>query len=130
MMIHPEFERVLIEQRLESLRRDGRRPLRPRAPQQEDLSRIELRLCTVGDDEALGQLAALSERELPHGSFVLAHVNGRLVAAMALCTGLMLADPFVRTAHIRRLLELRARQLQPAGPRFHLPWPARRSLAA
>jgi hypothetical protein len=46
---------------------------------------------------------------------VVALVDGTLVAAMPLAGGPTVADPFVRTAHLRPLLALRAAQLrQPA----------------
>jgi hypothetical protein len=49
-------------------------------------------------------------------------VDGRLVAALPLAGGHMLADPFVRTAHLLPLLELRAAQLrEPVGRRHLLP---------
>jgi hypothetical protein len=57
-------------------------------------------------------------------------VDGRLVAAQPIERGPMLADPFVRTAHLRRLLELRAEQLRPETRwTFHLPRATRRATA-
>lgn len=128
-MMHPEIEKLMVADHIDTLRRDARRPRRPQVPARDDPSRIELRLCRVDDDAALETLAQLSERALPEGSFVLALVDDRLVAARSLCTGDVLTDPFVRTAHLRRLLALRAAQiLEPVpGPRF---WPARRRQAA
>lgn len=128
-MMHPEIEKFMVADHVETLRRDARRPLRRRVPPRDDPSRIELRLCRVSDDEALETLAQLSERTLPEGSFVLALVDDRLVAARSLCTGDVLTDPFVQTAHLRRLLALRAAQIvEPVpGPRF---WPLRRRQVA
>jgi hypothetical protein len=48
---------------------------------------------------------------------VVAIVNGRIAAALPLAGGRPLADPFVRTAHLQRLLELRAEQLRQPEPR-------------
>jgi hypothetical protein len=122
MMIHPEIGRFVADERLAALQRDARRALHPRAEPVDELSRIELRLCRVDDNPALERLAQLSERPLPKGSFVLAFVDGRLAAAHSLDGGGVLADPFVRTAHLRRLLELRAAQIEKPAPsrRFRL----------
>jgi len=112
MLQHPEIMRFLAADHVEELRRAARPIVRASRPATTDLSQIELRLCRVGDDPALEELAALAERPLPFGRFVVAVVNGRLVAALPLADGHMLTDPFVRTAHLRPLLELRAAQLR------------------
>jgi hypothetical protein len=112
MLQHPEIMRFLAKEHVETLRRAAQPVLRPTRPAANDFARIELRLCRVGDDPALEQLAELAERPLPFGRFVVAVVNGRLVAALALAGGHLLTDPFVRTAHLRPLLELRAAQLR------------------
>jgi hypothetical protein len=78
---------------------------------------IELRLCRADDDPALERLAALAERPLPFGRLVVALVDGQLVAALPLAGGHALTDPFSRTAHLLRLLELRADQLRQPAPR-------------
>lgn len=112
-MIHPEIEQFMVEDRIETLRRDARRVVRTTAQAApEDLSRIELRLCRVDDDPALELLAALEERDVPAGRFVIAELDGRVVAALPIAGGRALTDPFVRTTHIRRLLELRAEQVR------------------
>ncbi|HEX5448938.1 MAG TPA: hypothetical protein VFW85_02630 [Gaiellaceae bacterium] len=122
MLYHPEIQRLLVEQKVETLRHDAQHTV-PTAPARADFSRIDLRLCRVGDDAELARLAALEEVEVPRGRFVLAEVDGRLVAALALAGGEFLADPFVSTTDLRRLLELRASQLREPGerpPRFGL----------
>lgn len=116
MLYHPEIQRLMVEQRLETLRRDARHTL-PAAPVRADISRIALRLCRVGDEAELARLAALEGVEVPAGRFVLADVNGHLVAALAIASGEFLADPFVATTDLRRLLELRASQLREPGER-------------
>jgi hypothetical protein len=78
---------------------------------------LELRLCRAADDPALERLSALAERPLPFGRLVVALVDGRLVAALPLAGGHALTDPFERTAHLLRLLELRAEQLRQPAPR-------------
>lgn len=116
-MIHPEIQKLMVADHVEILRRDARRPIRRTRVVREDGSRIELRMCRVSDNEALADLAALNERALPAGSFVVALVDGRLVAAQPVDGGAVLADPFARTANLRRLLELRAAQIR--GPKTH-----------
>lgn len=116
MLYHPEIQRLMVEQKLETLRHDAQHTV-PTAPVRADFSRIDLRLCRVGDDAELARLAALEGVEVPAGRFVLAELNGRLVAALALVSGEFLADPFVATKDIRRLLELRASQLRAPGER-------------
>lgn len=116
-MVHPEIERFMAAERVETLRRDARRPTRLTPQVVDDERGIEIRLCRVYDNDALADLAALSERVLPKGSFVLGFVGGRLAAALPLDGGPVLADPFVSTVHVRRLLELRAAQIR--EPRGH-----------
>jgi hypothetical protein len=82
-------------------------PLRP-----SDDVHVTLRLDVVGDASRLHQLAALSERPLVPGPFVVAEVDGDLVAALPVAGGAPFADPFARTAHLRPLLELRAAQIR------------------
>lgn len=116
-MFHPEFSRMLVSDHLDTLRRDAR-PLRRRTPRRVvDTNDLELRLCRVGDDLQLEQLAALSERPLPFGRLVVAAVAGRIVAAVPIGGGRALRDPFVRTEHLLPLLELRAAQLREPEPR-------------
>lgn len=130
MMTHPLIQQVIAAEHLETLRHDARRPVRPAETRREDYSRIELRTCRVDDHQALEDLAQLNERALPDTSFVVAVVNGRLVAAQPIEGGDLLADPFIRTAHLRHLLELRASQLRPETRwSFHLPRVTRRATA-
>jgi len=75
---------------------------------------VALRLNSVHDDAALQRLAELEGRPLPRDRFVVAEVDGVMVAAHPLAGGVPLADPFHATAQILRLLRLRAEQV--AGP--------------
>jgi hypothetical protein len=118
-MIHPDIMRLMARERYETLRSAGRHAPQEQPEGKLDWSGIELRLCRVADDEQLEELAQLAERRLPFGRFVVAVVNGRIVAALPLGGGRLLADPFVRTAHLVPLLELRAAQLRtPERSRF------------
>jgi hypothetical protein len=122
MLHHAFIMRYLVADHVDELRRAARPIVRPSRAAATDLAGIELRLCRVGDDPALDELAALAERPLPFGRFVVALVNGRLVAALPLAGGNILTDPFVRTTHLRPLLELRAAQLrEPERRRRFLP---------
>ena len=115
-MVHPDIQRFMAAEHVATLRHDAQRPARRFPAVREDTSEIELRMCRVGDHEALADLARLNERVLPAGSYVVAVLNGRLVAAQPVDGGPLLADPFIRTSHLRRLLELRAAQIR-GGPR-------------
>ena len=131
--MHPDFHHVLVQQHLDLLRRDAARPPRPVRGERAaaDPGRVVLRLCRVGDEPALEQLAALNGVPAPAGRVVLAEVDGRLVAALPLAGGRLVADPFVATSDLRRLLELRAAQLrEPARRRGFHPARALRSLRA
>jgi hypothetical protein len=112
------FRQMVTNDRLVTLQRAAARPVRPLAQARPvENSEIELRLCRAADDDALERLAALAEQPVPLGRLVVALVNGTLVAALPLAGGCALRDPFVRTAHLTRLLELRARQLRQPAPR-------------
>jgi hypothetical protein len=116
-MMHPEFAKILAKEHADQLRRDAR-PLRGRhARPAVDTRDVELRLCKVADDPQLEELAILAERAMPMGRMVLAVVHGKIVAALPLVGGEAIRDPFVRTAHLLPLLELRAAQLRDPEPR-------------
>jgi hypothetical protein len=78
------------------------------------LSEMELTVRRAGDEDAaaLLQLAALDSADPLSGAALVAEVSGRLVAALPLDGGRAVADPFVPTADIVALLELRASQLR------------------
>jgi hypothetical protein len=106
-----ELRRMIMNDRIETLQRAAFRPAVAAAPRIEAPD-IELRLCKSDDDFALDQLGELSEQPVPAGRLVVALVDGRLVAAVPLTGGPALRDPFVRTAHLLPLLEVRAKQLR------------------
>jgi hypothetical protein len=123
-MMHPQFRIDLLHERSHQLELDVRRThllagrSRPVPPTAEA---VALRLCSVHDDAALERLAVLEGRPVPRGSFVLAEVDGTVVAALPLAGGAVLADPFRPTAHLLPLLRLRASQLERAtGTRARL----------
>jgi hypothetical protein len=106
-----EVRRMIMNDRVESLQRAAFRPPVAAAPRIEAPD-IELRLCKSEDDFALAQLGELSEQPVPLGRLIVALVDGRVVAAAPVAGGPVLRDPFVRTAHLLPLLELRAKQLR------------------
>lgn len=78
--------------------------------------RIDIRWAEDGEDDALlRRLAHLSSRALPHGPFLLAEADGEPLAALSVATGESVADPFVATADLLDLLELRSRHLHAAA---------------
>jgi hypothetical protein len=119
-MIHPEFMQFRAAEHVEQLRRDARHVRGMTRRPIVDTQDVELRLCRVADDPQLDRLAELEGRPVPHGRFVVAAVRGRIVAALPLAGGTPLRDPFARTEHLLRLLEVRAEQLREPAPRRSL----------
>lgn len=76
----------------------------------------ELTLRTCGDRDA-GALRRLAERDsalVPDGNVLAAEVGGELVAAIALESGRVIADPFTPTAQAVELLHRRRAQMRRA----------------
>jgi hypothetical protein len=75
----------------------------------------------AGDDEAaeLTRLAALDSARPLAGEALVAVVDGRLVAAISLTDGRVIADPLAATTEARALLHTRAAQLAQTPQR---PW--------
>lgn len=128
--MHPDFHQLTLHENAKELDRGLRAAYLTRTvtPTPAESEELVLRLCTVHDDAALDRLAILDGKPLPRGRHVVAEVNGVVVAAQPVEGGESIADPFRQTAHLLPLLELRARQLAPAG-RGHL-LPLRAALRA
>jgi hypothetical protein len=75
---------------------------------------ITIRPASSGDDAALARLADLDSARPLRGDVLVAVAGGRLVAAVSLADGRVIADPFVPTADDVRLLRARA-DLLPGG---------------
>ena len=71
---------------------------------------VTIRRSRPGDGPALGRLARLDDRRLPAGPYVLAERSGEIVAAAPLEGGSTIANPFMPTADLVSLIELRAHQ--------------------
>jgi hypothetical protein len=84
------------------------------AHQSEPARPLLIRQSGIGDEAALERLAALDSRKLPEGSFLLAEVDGELVAAAPLDIDdeEPLGDPFRPTANLRELLRLQAAHIR------------------
>jgi hypothetical protein len=120
--MHPEFSQQLIHEHQRDLDRRTTAAYYARTlpePAEERQEAVVLRLCRVADDGALERLALLEGRPAPTGRYVVAEVDGDVVAAMSLVSGAVLADPFRPTAELVPLLELRASQIAPEAHRSH-----------
>jgi hypothetical protein len=84
---------------------------RARPPRLDGGAVISLRLAVRSDDAALEQLAELCGFVKAPGPWIVAEVDGHVLAALPLAGGESLADPFRPTAELRALLSLRAKQL-------------------
>ena len=74
---------------------------------------IELRIASGARDQAaLRELAALDDARALGGEVLLALVDGEPVAAVSLLEGRVVANPFVPTAAVVAVLQLRAEQLR------------------
>jgi|SRR5436190_23063329 len=80
---------------------------------------IALRLAGPDESDELAELAALDSQRPLRGHALVAVVDGKLVAAISLFDGRVIADPLAATDEARALLETRARQLalRPRRPR-------------
>ena len=72
---------------------------------------VVLRLATPADEPRLETLAQLDSARTPTGEVLIAEIDGRLQAALALDGAEPIADPFRRTADVVALLRARAAQL-------------------
>ena len=69
---------------------------------------VLIRAARGSDGADLERIAEMDSTHVPAGSLLVAEADGRLVAAIASSTGEAIADPFLPTADVVALLELRA----------------------
>ena len=72
------------------------------------MSSIVIRPALPSDRRALTRLAELDSAPLLLGPVLVAEIDGSIVAARGVRSGAEIADPFVHTADVLRLLELHA----------------------
>jgi hypothetical protein len=115
--MHPALTHQIALDRVVSLRRDAAQYRRARAarfqPSQPVRAAIQLRLSACRDE--LERLAALSERRLRSGDWIVADVDGVAVAAVSVEDGTTLYDPFTPTSQAVSLLQLRRKQVRAAA---------------
>jgi hypothetical protein len=111
--MHPLLNFYVGLDRMDAFRRDAARYRRARAaaahPPQPVRAAIQLRLSACRDE--LERLAALSDRPLKAGDWLVADLDGVPVAAVSVDDGTTLYDPFRPTSQIVSLLQLRRKQV-------------------
>ena len=111
--MHPELSRQYALDRIVGFHRDAKqhrlaREASVRSPQPVRTA-IQLRLS--GCREELERLAALSERPLQDGDWLVADLDGVPVAAVSIEDGTTVYDPFRPTSQAVSLLRLRRKQV-------------------
>ncbi|HEY1237607.1 MAG TPA: hypothetical protein VGE91_04670 [Solirubrobacterales bacterium] len=85
------------------------------------MSDLTLRICGEVDHSELQRVAERDSTVVPGGRLLAAEASGRILAAISIETGAVIADPFHRTGDAVALLRARATQLRrahgPGGPR-------------
>jgi hypothetical protein len=81
------------------------------------LNEMVLRADRPTDEAALRRLAALDSARPLRGRALVAEVEGRAIAALALSDGRVVADPFEHTAEVVELLRARAEREATYEPR-------------
>lgn len=92
--------------------RSGRRVAAPYQPENDADAALLIRPASPEDEPAIARLSALDEHVLPGGERLIGELGGRIVAALDVRSGDVVADPFVPTSGIVELLGLRAAQVQ------------------
>jgi hypothetical protein len=107
--------KALIEQQLvKAIGSERERVSRVRA-ERKAADGLVIRNAAADDNGHLRRLALLDSAPVPSGPVLVAEQGGMLVAAVPLRGGRSIADPFVPSADIVTLLELRRTQLRAAG---------------
>jgi hypothetical protein len=77
---------------------------------------VTVRVAGPADAQELQRLAELDSASVPAQPLLIGERAGRPAAALSLVDGAVVADPFVASADVVALLELRARQLRRQEP--------------
>jgi hypothetical protein len=78
-------------------------------------SALTIRPAMAADAAAIAWLADLDSASVPTGSLLLAMIDDRLVVALSLDTGAVVADPFSPTAELVSMLRERAARIRQAA---------------
>jgi hypothetical protein len=78
-------------------------------------ARLTVRLAEPVDEDVLRRIAALDSSRFPRGLLLVGEIGGSIQAAVPVSGGRAIANPFVRTAELVTLLEMRAEQLREQG---------------
>jgi hypothetical protein len=81
----------------------------------ENPKHFTVRIAEPADEGALRTLASLDSSRFPAGPLLVGEISGGIQAAVPVMGGRGIANPFVRTAELMTLLELRASQLREQG---------------
>ena len=92
--------------------RSGRHVATPTHAAADADAALLIRPASADDEPAIARLSALDEHVLPHAERLIGELGGRIVAALDVRSGDVVADPFVPTRGIVELLGLRAAQVQ------------------
>ncbi|MDQ8045606.1 MAG: hypothetical protein AAGC46_04475 [Solirubrobacteraceae bacterium] len=93
-------------------------------------SSLTMRPAGEGDTASIARVAALDSRPAPTGSVLLGLLDDRVVAALSIDDGHVVADPFVLTADVVSLLRARAAAIRLASGGTPLRRPRRARLSA
>jgi hypothetical protein len=77
---------------------------------------VLVRNATTRDLSRIAALARLDDRRMPAGPYLVAELDGVIVAAIATDSEIVVADPFRRTLEATDLLRMRADQLRATQP--------------
>jgi hypothetical protein len=110
-MLNEDFSRLVIAEREREFAQRAKHRTDETPALAVPAESVVLRLCRVDDDPALEVLAVLSGGRVVDGRYVLAEVDGTIVAGLPLEGGEPITDPFRSTAQLLPLLQLRADQL-------------------
>jgi hypothetical protein len=79
----------------------------------QDQDHMTIRMLSEDDRADVVRISQRDTSDVPDGHLLGAVIGDRLVAAISLASGQVVADPFVPSDGARSILELRAKQLKP-----------------
>ena len=115
---------ALAQERIDDLHRAGERERRAtatRAAERGDHP-LTIRMSRPADSGPVTRVARLDSQWPPGEPLLVAEVDDEIVAALSLGSGVVVANPFKRTADVVALLHLRAEQLTLPARRERPAW--------